>query len=53
MVLVRGVKKSDARMESSAMLGVFSTGDCLSQDFYSKLQMHSFPAGEVGDSGLF
>jgi GTP cyclohydrolase IA len=49
--MMRGVKKSEARMVTSAMLGDFRTDDRLRQDFYAQLQLplHSTPTGELAD----
>jgi GTP cyclohydrolase IA len=38
--MMRGVKKSEARMVTSAMLGVFHTDDRQRQDFFTQLQLH-------------
>lgn len=51
--MMRGVKKNDARMVTSAMLGEFQTDDRLRQDFYTRLQMHASPAGPSGDGEWF
>jgi len=51
--MMRGVKKDEARMVTSAMLGEFQTDDRLRQDFYSRLQMQSSPAGASGDGDWF
>lgn len=47
--MMRGVKKSEARMMTSTMLGAFRTDDRLRQDFFNQLQMHLSPSVEPGD----
>ena len=51
--MMRGVKKSEARMVTSAMLGAFRTDDRLRQDFYAQLQIQSHSAGAAVDAELF
>jgi len=51
--MMRGVKKDEARIVTSAMLGEFQTDDRLRQDFYSRLPMQSSPAGASGDGDWF
>ena len=51
--MMRGVKKSEARMVTSAWLGAFQSDDRLRQDFFSQLQLHSSPTGEVGDLDMY
>ena len=46
--MMRGVKKSEARMVTSAMLGVFRTDERLSKDFYSQIQLHPSPTQDMG-----
>lgn len=46
--MMRGVKKSEARMVTSAMLGVFRTDERLCKDFYSQIQLHPSPTQDVG-----
>ncbi len=50
--MMRGVKKNEARMVTSAMQGAFHTDDRLRQDFYNQLRLRAFPAGELDDSEL-
>jgi GTP cyclohydrolase IA len=50
--MMRGVKKSDARMVTSAWLGAFQRDERLRQDFFSQLQVHSSSGGEAGNLGL-
>lgn len=50
--MMRGVKKSEARMVTSTMLGAFRTDDRLRQDFFTQLQLHSFPNNTAGDAEL-
>lgn len=38
--MMRGVKKSEARMVTGAMLGAFRDDEKLRQDFFAQLQMH-------------
>jgi GTP cyclohydrolase IA len=47
--MMRGVKKSEARMVTSAMLGTFRNDDRLRQDFYAQLQLHSSSTSERDD----
>jgi GTP cyclohydrolase IA len=49
--MMRGVKKGEARMVTSAMLGTFRSDDGLRQDFFSQLQLHSSPS-VPGDAAL-
>lgn len=51
--MMRGVKKSEARMVTSTMLGAFRTDDRLRQDFFIQLQLHSSPNNTVRDAELF
>jgi len=51
--IMRGVKKGEARMVTSAMLGVFHTDDRLRQDFFTQLQLHSSTSNGAGASELF
>jgi len=51
--MMRGVKKSEARMVTSAWLGAFQTDDRQRQDFFSQLQLQSSPTGSMLDLGLF
>jgi GTP cyclohydrolase IA len=51
--MMRGVKQSQGRMLTSAMLGAFNTEDRLRQDFYAQLQLHSSSTPESGNSGAF
>lgn len=51
--MMRGVKKSEARMVTSAMLGAFQNDDRLRQEFYNQLRFNSSPSGEKSTSGLF
>ncbi len=44
--MMRGVKKSEARMVTSAMLGDFRTDSGLRQDVYEQLRLHPSPSGE-------
>jgi GTP cyclohydrolase IA len=50
--MMRGVKKSEARMVTSTWLGVFNTDERLRKNFYAQLQPQSFPAGKAADAGL-
>jgi GTP cyclohydrolase IA len=45
--MMRGVKSSEARMVTSAMLGAFREDSELRQDFFSQLQLHSTPSDSV------
>jgi GTP cyclohydrolase IA len=51
--MMRGVKKNEARMMTSAMLGVFRADDRVRQDFFAQLQLRSSNNGETDDNGLF
>jgi GTP cyclohydrolase IA len=42
--MMRGVRKSEAKMVTSAMLGTFRSDEALRQDFFAQLQLHSSPA---------
>ncbi len=44
--MMRGVKKSEARMVTSAMLGDFRTDSGLRQDVYEQLRLNPSPSGE-------
>jgi GTP cyclohydrolase IA len=44
--MMRGVRKSEARMVTSAMLGDFRTDEGLRRDFFSQLQLHPSPVIE-------
>ncbi|HEX9018764.1 MAG TPA: GTP cyclohydrolase I FolE [Anaerolineaceae bacterium] len=43
--MMRGVRKSEARMVTSAMLGDFRANVSLRQDLFAQLQLHAAPAG--------
>jgi GTP cyclohydrolase IA len=49
--MMRGVKKSQARMVTSVMLGAFRTDDRLHQDFYNQLHLNSASSTASEDSG--
>ena len=51
--MMRGVKKSEARMITSATLGAFRTDDRLRQDFFNQLQLRPAAASGAEDAGLF
>jgi GTP cyclohydrolase I len=51
--MMRGVKKSEARMVTSAMLGAFRTDKGLRQDFFSQLQIQPHPTGSASNAELF
>lgn len=51
--MMRGVKKSEARMVTSAMLGAFEGDDRLRQEFFTRLQLHAPAADGPGDVELF
>lgn len=51
--MMRGVKKSETRMVTSAMMGAFQNDDLLRQDFYNQLQLHSLRSGETEGTGRF
>jgi GTP cyclohydrolase I len=50
--MMRGVRKSEARMVTSAMFGDFRTDDRLRQDFYNQLRLRAFAAGDSEESKL-
>lgn len=43
--MMRGVKKSEVRMVTSAMTGEFRHDERLRREFYAQLQLHASPAG--------
>ena len=51
--MMRGVKKNEARMVTSAMLGDFHSDAQLRQDFFTRLQLRDAPVSAPGDMGLY
>ena len=51
--MMRGVKKNEARMVTSSMLGACRTDDRLRQDFFNQLQLNSSLTSAPGDSDFF
>lgn len=47
--MMRGVKKSEARMVTTSMLGAFRADDRLRQDFFAQLQIPTHITGAAGD----
>ncbi|HZW02781.1 MAG TPA: GTP cyclohydrolase I FolE [Anaerolineaceae bacterium] len=45
--MMRGVKKSEARMVTSVLLGDFRTDERLRQDLFNQLQLHASPAPDL------
>jgi GTP cyclohydrolase I len=50
--MMRGVKKSEARMVTSAVLGAFRADDRLRQDFFNQLQFNPGMQGELESDWL-
>lgn len=51
--MMRGVKKSETRMVTTAMLGAFRSDDRLRQDFFAQLQIASQSTSSAVDPELF